>query len=152
MLVLNDYFEPEQYIIEQLQTLKPDHFKHVQSALNVEQVLEYGGKAPAAFLIFSQHQIVNSKRHVMQEQQIWMVAVLARNRADTEYNTHVRRDAGPLLYHVDKALHGFAFANEAGQASALKATTPPEAFEYLPGTGVFTRAFSLEFVNSSSNR
>lgn len=150
MIVLQDYFEPEPYILAQIETLKPEYFSHVSPALNLEQALAHPGPFPAAFLMFSNHAIIKSTYRLLQEQQTWIVAVVAKDVSDTNFNTAVRSTAGPLLYQIDRVLHTFGFQSEAGEASTLKAVSPPEQFINAPGIGVFTRAFQLEFVNSSS--
>lgn len=150
MLVLDDYFEVEPHIIGQIETLKPEHFKHVSPALNLDQVLDYSGKFPAAFVIFNSHSIRSATRNVLQEQQTWMIAVAAKDVSDTDFNAGVRRKAGPLLYQIDRALHGFGFESSTGSASVLKAVSPPESFQNVPGYGIFIRAFELDFVNSGN--
>lgn len=152
MIVLKDYFAAEQPIIDRLSELTPDHFRHVGSALNVDQVIEQSGNAPAAYLIYASGGITDSKPKVLVETQTWIVAVVARNFQDTQFNTAVRRESGPLLYQVDRCLHGWRptddLVTQSGQASTLRATTPPETFQNLPGIGIFLRAYNLSFVNS----
>lgn len=155
MSVLDDYFAIEAPILAKLETLKPDPLKHVSPALNVDQVLEYSGQSPAAWLIYASAGVSNntaSKRAMIVEMQTWIVAVSVRNMRDTKFNADVRRVAGPILYRIDRLLLGYSplddLDNVPSGGSPLVGTTPPEAFQNLPGIGIFLRAYNISFSNS----
>lgn len=155
MSVLDDYFAAEQPILDKLATLKPDYLKHVSPALNVDQVMAYSGVSPSAWLIYAAAAVSNNtanKRATIIETQTWIVALAVRNMQDTRFNASVRRDAGPILYQIDRLLLGYCpyddLDNVPTGGSNLVGATPPEAFQNLPGIGIFLRAYNISFANS----
>jgi hypothetical protein len=155
MSVLDDYFAAEVPILAKLATLKPDYLKHVSPALNVDQVLAYSGVQPSAWLIYASAGVSNNtanKRAMIIETQTWIVAIAVRNMQDTRFNLNVRREAGPILYQIDRLLLGYCPYDDLDNVptgnSNMTGTTPPEAFQNLPGIGIFLRAYNLSFANS----
>ncbi|MEO5345862.1 MAG: DUF1834 family protein [Magnetococcus sp. YQC-9] len=104
---MNDLLVAEQPIVERLRSAIPAA-RQVGGARDLKEIPANTGATPAIFVIFDGHApLVQAGNEQFLDQQ-WLVVVAVRNVRDAAGGLGERREAGPMLLQVCRALLGWS--------------------------------------------
>ncbi|MBF0262458.1 MAG: hypothetical protein HQL97_11580 [Magnetococcales bacterium] len=140
---MNDLFVAEEPILERLRLRLP-LARRVSGARDIKEIPAGSGATPALYLIFDGHAPLAHAGPEQAFEQFWLVVVAVRNVRDAQGGAGERREAGPLLNAVCRALLGWS----PGEGfSPLRMVSTPGA-HFTDEVALFPMRFATRLLTS----
>lgn len=142
-IAAEDHLALEPLLIARLKAEVPG-FRDVLCAADLASIQESSQSTPAAHVVLDSDGFpdTESGKKMTRIEQVWVVMVTVRNVRDTLGGADTRKDAGPLIKAVHKALSGW---HPSPEDKPLVRVKPPYKSGFNAGFGYFPMAFRFTF-------